>query len=187
MSKKNKRNLLIVCEGTNTEPAYFAFLAQRAKEKGMWDYIEISPKSKLEYEDTENERSGNNKNRPKKQLKSVKSTVSDNEFLTYLKTKYGNKEGEALYENSYKAVPTRYVAEVEEKMEEGTYDQGWAVYDKNGHPKHEDALKMINLTKLAISSISFEFWILLHFEKTKYAFVKSADAEAQIQNYYLPN
>lgn len=187
MSKKYKRNLLIVCEGANTEPAYFAILAQQAKEKGIWDSIEISPEPKLEIEEAANERSGNNKNRPKRQLTSVKIIVPDNAFLTYLQDKYGDKEGQALYENSYKAVPTRYVAEAEEKMADAMYEQAWAVYDKNGHPKHEEAWEMKNLVEIAFSSISFEYWVLLHFEKINQAFAKSAEVEESVRKNYLPN
>lgn len=61
------------------------------------------------------------------------------------------------------------------------FDEVWVVFDKNGYSKHKEAFdeakEEINgkRVKIAFSSISFEHWVLLHFEKNNSAFSKSAD------------
>jgi hypothetical protein len=61
------------------------------------------------------------------------------------------------------------------------FDEVWVVFDKNGYTKHKEAFdeakekingKQINI---AFSSISFEHWILLHFEKNTSTYLKSAN------------
>jgi RloB-like protein len=61
------------------------------------------------------------------------------------------------------------------------FDEVWAVFDKNGYTKHKEAFDEANKTingkkvRIAFSSISFEHWILLHFEKNDSCFLKSAN------------
>jgi hypothetical protein len=45
-------------------------------------------------------------------------------------------------------------------------DEVWAVFDKNGYTKHHEAFKRAKdkRVNIAFSSISFEYWILIHFE-----------------------
>ncbi|UCH96309.1 MAG: RloB domain-containing protein [Candidatus Aminicenantes bacterium] len=54
-------------------------------------------------------------------------------------------------------------------------DEVWAVFDKNGYTKHNEAFKKVKNkhVKIAFSSISFEYWILLHFEYTTRSFINS--------------
>lgn len=56
-------------------------------------------------------------------------------------------------------------------------DVSWVVYDKDGYTKHPETFNNARQSniKIAFSSISFETWILLHFEYTAKAFVKSED------------
>ena len=49
--KAFRRNILIVCEGENTEPLYFHFLRTAALEAGVWQNIEIKPKPKIDDDD----------------------------------------------------------------------------------------------------------------------------------------
>lgn len=55
-------------------------------------------------------------------------------------------------------------------------DESWAVYDKDEHPKHEEAMaeanKIIDGKKvnIAFSSRCFEYYLLLHFEYLYYGF-----------------
>ncbi|MDR2913999.1 MAG: RloB family protein [Tannerella sp.] len=55
------------------------------------------------------------------------------------------------------------------------FDELWVVFDKDGYTKHEDAFQLAkdNDIKIAFSSIAFEEWVLLHFERNIYAFSKS--------------
>lgn len=66
-------------------------------------------------------------------------------------------------------------------------DKAWIVYDKDGYTKHAETFDMAkaNGIKIAFSSISFEYWILLHFEYTNRPFEKSEDIIHHLkkQNY----
>lgn len=74
------------------------------------------------------------------------------------------------------------------------YDEVWAVFDKDGYTKHEEAFedaqkpetgeKVVNI---AFSSIAIEHWILLHYEQNKTAFNKSKDAIKYLKDkeYFL--
>ncbi len=63
------------------------------------------------------------------------------------------------------------------KFRETETDELWAVFDRDGYTKHAEAFDTAraNGVNTAFSSISFEYWILLHFEFTTSAFDKSAD------------
>ncbi len=63
-------------------------------------------------------------------------------------------------------------------------DQVWVVVDKDGYTRHPQAFNKArdNNIKLAFSSISFEFWILLHFEYTTRAFAKSAEIISHLKH-----
>ncbi|MEZ0542648.1 RloB family protein [Fibrella arboris] len=72
------------------------------------------------------------------------------------------------------------------------FDEVWAVFDKDGYTKHkeafEEANKIINGKKInvAFSSIAFEQWVLLHFEKCSTAFGKSENIVHKLNadNYF---
>lgn len=174
-NKKLRHNILIVCEGENTEPQYFASLVLLAKKAWSETHelvIAIKPKPKLEQEFTNNQQFSKHKTpRKKRQLKPIKKNL--------LQEKYKPAE-------KYKAVPIRYVKEAQEGLEDGTYESAWAVFDKDYHPKHKEAFELAeqeidgNKVKIAFSSISFEQWILLHFEKNLTAFEKSECKENKV-------
>ena len=76
----------------------------------------------------------------------------------------------------------------------GDYDEVWAVFDKDGYTKHEEAFENANkpapdekVVNIAFSSIAIENWILLHYEKNKTAFNKSKDVINYLsdQDYFL--
>jgi len=54
-------------------------------------------------------------------------------------------------------------------------DEIWAVFDKDGYPLHQKAFEKASKYKIniAFSSIAFENWVLLHFERHKIAFDKA--------------
>jgi hypothetical protein len=63
-----------------------------------------------------------------------------------------------------------------ESLIEINEDEAWAVFDKNGYTKHNEAFdKAGKKVNIAFSSISFEFWILLHFEYTTRPFEKAGE------------
>ena len=57
------------------------------------------------------------------------------------------------------------------------FDELWVVFDKDGYTKHKEAFKLAeeNKINIAFSSISFETWVLLHFERNHNSFAKSAN------------
>jgi RloB-like protein len=61
------------------------------------------------------------------------------------------------------------------KQEIKNYNEVWAVFDKDGYTKHEQAFLEAEKhgVNLAFSSIAFEHWILLHYEQHQTAFSKS--------------
>jgi len=163
-SKRLRHNILIVCEGESTEPQYFANLIPLAKT--AWSethdlYIVLSPKPTLVEEEKEESVSKHKTPRKRRQIKQI-------------------AEEAPPIEEPYKAVPVRYVREAQQGLEDNTYEETWAVFDKDDHPKHKEAFDLAEKkvegkkVKIAFSSISFEQWVLLHFEKSLTAFEKSA-------------
>lgn len=57
------------------------------------------------------------------------------------------------------------------------FDELWVVFDKDGYTKHKEAFELAQANKIniAFSSISFETWVLLHFERNHNSFAKSAN------------
>ena len=120
--------------------------------------INIKPKPKLTDETNDTKQHSKHKTRRKKRLlRKIEETPSEETYQP---------------EEKYKAVPIRYVREAQEGLEDGVYESTWAVFDKDYHPEHKEAFKLAkqeideNKVNIAFSSISFEQWILLHFEKT---------------------
>lgn len=70
------------------------------------------------------------------------------------------------------------------------FDELWVVFDKDGYTKHKEAFELAkeNNINVAFSSISFESWVLLHFERSNMSFAKSAniiDEKFLSNNRYL--
>lgn len=57
------------------------------------------------------------------------------------------------------------------------FDEVWVVFDKDGYTKHKEAFELAetNGVSVCFSSISFETWVLLHFELNISSFAKSAN------------
>jgi len=168
MSKRRntKHTILIVCEGSNTEPNYFKGIREDVITNEIWTEgisIDIRPTPPLEEDDPSAPPTPKHKTkRKRRQLKREPSTVSAINI-----------------EDEYKAVPTRYIREAQKGLEDQTYNEVWAVFDKDYHPRHQEAFVLANeevngkKVNIAFSSISFEHWVLLHFEQNNTAFIKS--------------
>jgi len=83
-------------------------------------------------------------------------------------------------EEEYKSQPTCYVRKAQLAYFEKGYSELWAVYDNDGHPYHEKAYQLSidssvceKIVNIGFSSISFEEWILMHFEFCNTKFLKS--------------
>lgn len=76
------------------------------------------------------------------------------------------------------------------QSERNPYDAIWIVLDKDGYTKHPHTFDQayVNEIDIAFSSISFEFWFLLHFEYTTRPFQKADDViEHLTKKNYLPS
>jgi hypothetical protein len=67
--------------------------------------------------------------------------------------------------------------------ETNPYDCIWIVIDKDGYTKHPATFNTAreNEMRIVFSSISFEYWFLLHFKKTTKAFYKADDLIAELK------
>lgn len=72
------------------------------------------------------------------------------------------------------------------------FDEVWVVFDKDGYAKHKETFELADKemngkkVNIAFSSIAFEQWVLLHFEKSVAAHAKSKDIIQYLkdQQYY---
>lgn len=169
-NKQFLRTIIIVCEDAKVTPGYLKGFKELLLDAdgNIWEEISIYP---LPIEESG---TVTNKEQHKSQRKKRTFEVVD-------------KEPAFQIEPEYKGVPVRYVREVQLRIEEMGYDEGWAVYDKDGHPRHAEAYQL-SLTdpgvNIAFTSIAVEHWFLLHFEKNNEAFEKSKDVPLQ---KYIPN
>jgi len=75
------------------------------------------------------------------------------------------------------------------KREKNPYDFAWVIFDKDGHAKIPEAFNIASNFKpkisIAFSAPCFEFFVLLHFEKTTKPFKKCDNVISQIQNKWF--
>mgnify|MGYP006430343075 CR=1 FL=1 len=73
------------------------------------------------------------------------------------------------------------------KRERNPYDEVWIVLDKDRHANLEQALITArdNQIRVALSVICFEYWVLLHFEKSKKVFTKCDDIIGYIKKEHF--
>lgn len=137
----------IICEGEKTEPLFFTALCERyVTTKGI--DAKTVPQAPVadETEELSTERgSYKGKKRQVKQLPAEDAPVISG------------------------APPLKWVVYARRLLSEGV-DEAWAVYDKDKHPKHKEAIeeaeKIVNGKRvgIAFTSRSFEYYLLLHFE-----------------------
>jgi hypothetical protein len=165
MSKQYHKTILIVCEGEGTEPDYFKEIRDILLLNEVDVAIEIKPRPKEKFK----------KEKFKLRKGAVKREIRKPEIVLPI----------SEIEDKYIAQPTRYVREAQIGLEDNTYDEVWAIFDKDGHPKHKEAFELADVNvggkkvNIAFNSIAFEYWILLHFESNSTAFIKSMCREAK--------
>lgn len=162
--RQPKSALLIRCEGSVTEPNYFKILRKQSIERGIWDTVEIIPEPPGE-DDEETTASPHKSNRKKRTIENIvlpAEADADEQKCNWWQT------------------PTKFVKEARDGLKNDGFDEVWAVFDKNGHPAHQFAFQLAQksirgkVVNIAFSSVAFEHWILLHFEKNDSAFLKAA-------------
>lgn len=161
MAKKTKYTILIICEGDKTEPLFFGVIRDEVK-NGYYGIgeVEITIRPEPNVEETNIVQTSPYKPKRKK-LQLRRTTVGD--------------EPETI-----KGIPPlKWVEEGKRELEDGTFNEVWAVFDHDNHPARKKAFEAaeeeINgqKVKIAFSSISFEYYVLLHFERLFRKFQKS--------------
>jgi hypothetical protein len=73
------------------------------------------------------------------------------------------------------------------KRERNPYNEVWIVLDKDGHVNMDKALNTArdNKIRVALSIICFEYWVLLHFERTTSIFNKCDDVISYIRKKHF--
>jgi hypothetical protein len=79
----------------------------------------------------------------------------------------------------------------EAKKEKNAYDFVWVIFDKDGHAKIPEAFEIARVSKpeikIAFTIPCFEYFVLLHFEKTTKPFKKCDAVISQIRKKWLPD
>ncbi len=89
---------------------------------------------------------------------------------------------------SHEHTSARELVEDVLKCRETENDELWIICDKDGYTLHHEAFCTAkdNGVNIAFSSISFEYWLLLHFKYTAHSFTKSKNVEDFLKHNYLP-
>lgn len=78
----------------------------------------------------------------------------------------------------------------EAKSEKNPYNFVWVMFDRDGHAKLPDAFELARTStveiNIAFTIPCFEFFVLLHFEKTTKPFVKCDNVIHQLKKDWLP-
>lgn len=152
MTKKTKHSILIICEGESTESLFWGAIRSAILD-GIYNIgdvvINIKPEPKSEEEDDDVSESNHKPARKKRQTIPVDSKLRE----------------------VHAPLPLKWVLEGQQELEEGSSNEVWTVFDHDNHPARKEAFETaenkINGTKvqIAFSSISFEYYLLLHFEQ----------------------
>lgn len=166
MMRRTSYSLLIVCEGSTTEPLYFEGIRDLIRtDDSLWPeniFIRIYPEPKVE----DLSEVPASKHKTSRRRRRLATPVTDPELPG--------------------SPPIKYVRKAREELVDGTFDEAWAVFDRDNHPSHPEAFELAepdenNLrVNIAFSSIAFEEWILMHFERSSKAFEKSVRRQGRV-------
>jgi hypothetical protein len=96
-------------------------------------------------------------------------------------------------DNSPVGLVTRAKEKIKEaKREKNPYDFIWVIFDKDGHARIPDAFEIARKSnpeiQIAFTIPCFEYFVLLHFEKTAKPYMKCDDVISQIKKQgYIPD
>lgn len=163
----NKNNIVIVCEGEDTEPSYLIDLQRYIADR--FDHVRIVPFD-TEAKDATKRDKDLKKNNGRKTRRTLTPIAEKSGKFYWVK-----EETDIDLYKKYCGQPTRYVREAQLFLEDG-YVEAWAVYDHDKFPDHKGARELADSDErlnVAFSSVSFEEWLLLHFERNHKAFDRS--------------
>lgn len=184
MAKKSFKtnNLVIICEGTETEWPYFEYIKDKVQYK--FDDIKVIP--------TPEDMLASKKIR-KEETRKLKKLAGSNKGPNLYVTLIESENDVDINYNKYKRAPAKYVREAYLWLKEG-YSKAWAVYDLDDtddrdHSVHQCAKELIKSSPdlhKAFSAYSFEEWILLNFERCPLSFHNSAFKKAKDKKGVVP-
>jgi hypothetical protein len=158
--RKGAYSVLIVCEGQNTEPSYFSKFQNYLNEKYKSEYPDGIYFSIFPYPQEEKE-----------------IIDLENQLFTRVKQKQEIQNFAAIInedvEDEFLAEPTRWVRFAQKNSVNAGFNELWSVFDYDNRPVAEikkafDLARNTELengnVKIAYSSYSFEYWLLLHYE-----------------------
>lgn len=176
-------NLVIICEGTETEYPYFEYIKNKVENNFADIKVVPSPEDK----DTLQELC-KSENRKLKKL-AYQTNEAPKKYPLYVTLEENEDDVDANYEK-YKQAPAKYAREAYLWLKQG-YSEAWTVYDlddkdDHDHSVHQCAKELIDqhpsYLKGAFSAYSFEEWILLNFERCATAFRHSACKSIKAKN-----
>ena len=153
MGETNK-TILIICEGEKTEPLFFNAIRDKLLDNEYNNEIRnikvtIAPEPLVESDIKQDFKIKHKSKRKKRKTKKVNGIIPI-------------EDGQP---------PLRWVKTAQRELMTGAYSEVWAVFDNDNHPAREEALqeaeKDINgkIVNIAYSSLSFEYYLLIHFER----------------------
>jgi hypothetical protein len=169
-SRHSKYVIRIVCEGDKTEPLFFTDLCDTYYYKDAAMDVRTIPQPPAVQEEEATEASTR---RGSYQGKKRKVSTNSNEEVKITG-----------------APPLKWVSYARQILSEGV-DESWAVYDKDEHPLHKEAVEEANRevngkkVNIAFSSRSFEYYLLLHFEYLYYRFEKTECGDRSKGNKHI--
>ena len=152
--KYPRKALLLICEGRNTEPIFFA----NFRSFGAGLTFDISPKPRVSKIDLKTNSNRGGHRRVSRQLQGS-AIVEDDIVITG-------------------TPPMSWIEAAEKQFD--TYEEIWCIFDKDEHPASKEAFdKAQSIVEaghnlhIAFSSIAIEYYFLLHFEYLYKAFSRS--------------
>lgn len=166
--RNSSYSLLIICEGRNTEPLFFNAIKQEIK-KGSYNIdipdmsIEIRPEPIIDEE-----------------VIAIPKASEAKLFMRPIrKAQVLRKALKAEPDEIKGSPPLKWVVAGQDELRDGTFNEVWVVFDHDDHPTRKEAFErsadLVNgrTVNIAFSSRSFEYYLLLHFEKIFNAFSKT--------------
>ncbi len=152
----------MACEGENTEPLYFAALKEYIESIEVWN-----PKLKITISPI-----------PKIDLTEINVTIPHKTPRRKRELNNNAVRINPVIEDIHKAEPVRFVREAQIGIENKDFDEAWAIFDDDNRNYIKEAFDLSKESGkevfVAYSSLCFEFWLLLHFERSLTVFKKSA-------------
>ena len=169
--RQSRYSILIICEGENTEPLFFNSIRDEILKRTyeVDATIDIIKEPNVNQENDSEELAFHSPHKKKRKPKELRKAIVDEPP-----------------EEIKGPPPLKWVLRGQKALQDGSHDEVWTVFDHDNHPKRKGAFEagdqVINgkNVKIAFSSRSFEYYILLHFERIYKAFQKTECKENKI-------